>query len=309
MRRWALGLLLVAVGITIYWWQSQPPPAVERPPEKPIKVEQTRPVFVGKELNRQELLAALALSPGQGFPAAVPWDPLRKIGQQGLYPLETLLHYQPVVFLEWCQANYRETVKGYTCTFCKQERVKGKLLNAEKIDIHFCQEPFNVHMHFLEGGAAEKVLYPNGTDRFKLLARPKGALLRLITVSKDINGPDAKESSRFPISEFGIYKGTESTLESMHKAQARGALHVRYDGVYKVSELGDRECHKLVRTPYEPTEQDGLHEYTLYIDKELNLQTGSVLRNKRGELIAEYWFRDVKLNPEFKKEQFTPNAI
>ena len=128
-------------------------------------------------------------------------------------------------------------------------------------------------------------------------------------VSRAINATDVMQSRRFPISTFGIQKGTESTLVSMHKARARGALHVRYDGVFKVAELGDRECYKLVRTPYDPPELEGINEYTLYIDKELMLQTGSVLKNQKGELIAEYWFRDVLLNPEFKKDQFHRNAL
>jgi Protein of unknown function (DUF1571) len=309
MRRWAVVLLLAAAGITIYWWQSQPPPAVEKQHEEPTKVEQPRPVFKGKELSRQELLAALAWMPGQGFPAALPWDPLCKIGEEGLVPLEAILHHQPLLFLEWCQANYREKVKGYTCTFCKQERVKGKLLAAEKIDVHFCQEPFKVHMHFLEGGQAQKVLYPSGNDKHKLLARPKGALIGFVTVSKDINAPDVAASSRFPVSEFGIGKAMDSTVASMHRAKARNALHVRYEGIFKVPELDNRECYKLVRTPYDPPELEGIYEYTIYVDKELMLQTGSVLRNQNRELIAEYWFRNVNLNPEFDKEQFTPNSI
>jgi outer membrane lipoprotein-sorting protein len=79
--------------------------------------------------------------------------------------------------------------------------------------------------------------------------------------------------------------------------------------VYKVPELGDRTCYKFVRTPYTPHEDDDLNELTLYIDTETWLQVGSVLKNERGELIAEYWFRDVNLNPEFDDDQFTRKAL
>ncbi|MCI0683538.1 MAG: DUF1571 domain-containing protein [Gemmataceae bacterium] len=311
MRRLAAVVVLAAVGITIYWWQSQPPPATVRGRGQETKVEQARLVFQGKELVRQELLGGLAFMTGAGFPGTVPWGPLDRVAKEGVFPLEILLHYHPVLFLEECQARYKENVEGYTCTFYKQERVKGKLLNADKISIHFCDEPFSVHMHFLEtAGRAHKVVYPDRGDRFKLAARGKGLGVTLpFIMTKDINSPDAKESSRFPINEFGIYKGTESTIASMRRAQARGELHVRYEGVFKVPELGDRECYKLVRTPYNPPELEGIYEYTLYIDKELLLQTGSVLRDSKGELIAQYWFSDVKLNPEFKDDQFTRNAL
>jgi hypothetical protein len=188
--------------------------------------------------------------------------------------------------------------------------VKGTLLEPDKIEIHFCDEPFSVHMHFLEtGGRADKVVYPDGGNIHKLAARAKGVGVNLFVLTKDINSADAKDSSRFPISEFGMYKATESTLQSMHRAKARGELHVRYLGVFKVPQLDNRECYKFVRTPYNPPELEGINEYTLYVDKELLMQTGSELRDSKGQLIAQYWFRDVKLNPEFKDNQFTRNAL
>lgn len=306
MRRWALGLILVAGGITIYWWRSQPPALHEGPIAPP---EQVKPaiVFKGDDLTRQELLAALGQIPGQGFPASYAWAPLESIGRKNLYTLETLLHYHPILVLEMCQAKYANEVSGYTCVFRKRERVKGKLLDPEKIDIHFCEKPFSVHMHFLAGGSASKVVYPDGTNYDNLAARPR--FPSILVVSRAINATDVMQSSRFPINNFGIQKGTESTLQSMYKASASGALHVRYEGIFKVAELGGRECYKLVRTPYDPPELEGINEYTLYIDKELMLQTGSVLKDSKGELIAEYWFRDVRINPEFNKKQFTRNAL
>ena len=146
MRRLALVALLAVVGTTIYWWQSQPPPAVEKEREKDVKVEQAQIVFQGKELVRQELLGGLAFTTASGFPSSIPWMPLHKVAEKGVFPLEILLHYHPILFLEECQARYKEEVKGYTCTFYKQERVKGVLLKQDKIDIHFCDEPFRVHM-------------------------------------------------------------------------------------------------------------------------------------------------------------------
>jgi hypothetical protein len=308
MRRWAMGGLVAATAVGIYWWHSQPEPVNEGPRRDDQKVDNhPARIFEGKELARQQLLGSLALASGQGFPASLPWKPLHHIGTSGLYPLESLLHHQPVLFLEWCQTKYTSEVKGYTCIFCKQERVKGKLLPAEKIEVHFREEPFSVHMHFLQGGSAKKVVYPDGDNHDNLAARPN--FPSFILVSRAIKGAEAMQNSRFPINQFGIQKGAESTLASMHRAQARGALHLRYDGVYKVPQLGDRTCHKFVRTPYTPHEDDDLNELTVYIDTETWLQVGSVLKTERDELIAEYWFRDVKLNPDFDDDQFTRKAL
>lgn len=36
---------------------------------------------------------------------------------------------------------------------------------------------------------------------------------------------------------------------------------------------------------------------------------GSILKGARGQLIAEYFFRDVRLNVEFDKDLFTKKSI
>ena len=39
------------------------------------------------------------------------------------------------------------------------------------------------------------------------------------------------------------------------------------------------------------------------------LQAGSLLRDSDGNIIAEYFFRDVELNPEFDEKQFTRDKL
>ena len=308
MRRWIAIMVVAGVALAMLWRASQPPPVIEEAPKTPEYVSSTPPVvFEGTALLRQELLASLALQPGQGFPASIPWAPLQRIGSQGLVPVENLLHYQPILFMEWAQAKYAAEVRGYSLHFRKRELVGGKLQPTEKLEVHFREEPFSVHMRWLDGARlAQTVLYVKGENNGEMLAR-----LRLVplVVSRDIHGADAKQSGRFTIDQFGFHGSTQRTLASMYRAQARGALHLRYDGVYKVPELGDRPCYKLVRSPYEPLEEDELNELTLYFDQETWLQVGSILKNVRGELISEYYFRDVRLNPEFKKDQFTRGAL
>jgi hypothetical protein len=308
MRRWMTRALLVAaLAAGIIWYRERPTPVIEEAPQAPELVHPSQlTLFDGPTLTRQELLAGLALHPGQGFPSSIPWAPLQH-GTHNL--LNNLLHYQPLLFLEWAQARYASEIKGYSLHFRKRELVGGKLQPTEKLEVHFRDEPFSVHMRWLDGARlAQSVLYVKGENNDEMLARLRG-LLGGIIVSRDIHGADAKQSGRFTIDQFGFYGSTERTLASMYRAQARGALHLRFDGVYKVPELDDRPCYKLVRSPYEPLEEDELNELTLYFDQETWLQVGSILKNGRGELISEYYFRDVRLNPEFKKDQFTRSAL
>jgi hypothetical protein len=307
-RRLLLILLLLgaASAAGYYWWTRPPGPVVEGPRVEPEKIKgQEYVVLEGRDLARQQLLAGLAYFPGQGFPASLSLAPLALAGaqQKDLFPLESLLHYNPVLFLEECLAKYEREVKGYSATFIKQERVAEKLQPKEKLETHFREAPFSAYMKWIEGARlAQSVLYVEGENNNMMVAKPRG--LGFFTVSRDPTGADAKATSRYSIKEFGIHIGAKRTVAMMRAAEARGALHIRYEGQVKVPELNHRACYKFVRTPYHPPEDEGINELTLYIDTEMLLQTGSVLRDTKGELIAEYFFADVRLNPEFKENQF-----
>jgi hypothetical protein len=307
MRRWIVVLALAVLAIGVYWrWNAGP--AQERTLKDQEKVApKTLVVLEWKELARQQILAGLAVAPGQGI-ATLPWAPLVEVGSKGLYPLETLLHYHPIRFLESCLAKYDREVEGYRTTFLKQERIDRKLQPPEKLDVHFREEPFSVHMKWLEGARlALAAVYVEGENDDMMLAKPKA--LPFLTVSREKNGADAKASGRYTIDQFGIYLGTKRTVAAMRDAQERGELHVRYEGIYKVPELNNRPCYKFVRSPYVPLEEEGVNELTLYIDQETCLQVGSVLKDGKGELLASYFFADIQLNPTFKKDQFTRRGL
>ena len=160
------------------------------------------------------------------------------------------------------------------------------------------------------GGRAKRVLYVEGENNNKMLARPSGLAAWTGIWTKEVNDPEARASGRYLINEFGIKLGTKRTLDAMLSAKGRNALFVKYEGIFKIKELGDRPCYKLIRTPYDPPEDaEGLNELIIYIDTETWLQVGSILKDTAGNLIAEYFFRNVKLNPTFKPDQFKRSAL
>jgi hypothetical protein len=271
-----------------------------------IQVIQNPVALDGENLLRQNLVASIAILPSQPFPGSLPWLPLREADTKGV---DFLIHYHPLLFLEMCLERYQQEVTGYSAKLIKRERVGGKLQPLEKVEVFFREEPFSVYMNWLEGGVGlippQKVLYVNGENNGRLVARGRG-WAGFKTFEKDIHGSEAKSTGIYTIDQFGIYLGTERTVAAMRKAKARGALHVAYKGD---AELGDRACYMFVRTPYEPPEDEGVNELTIFIDKENWLQIGSVLKDSSGQFIAEYFFRDVKINPEFKKDQFARAAF
>jgi hypothetical protein len=218
----------------------------------------------------------------------------------------------PIAFLTECLGRYDREVKGFRAVMQKQERIGGRLQPKEIINACFKQKPHSVLLVWIEGARrAERALYVDGENNGKMLARPNGLIARKVAgdvVERDVDGPDARQSGRYPLSEYGIKKGTERTLAAWSAARDQQALHVEFLGEQRVKEAGDRLCYKL-RRRYARPENDGVTELTIYVDKENLLQVGSVLKGPGGKLVGEYFFRDIELNPAFSDGQFERGAL
>jgi hypothetical protein len=226
--------------------------------------------------------------------------------------MEKLARTDPIAFLENCIRRCGREAKSYTLTLQKQETIGGKIQPSEVVEVAFRAKPHSVYFNWLEGARlAERVLYVEGENDGKMLARPKGGLARIVAgdvTAREVNGPDARNSARYTMDQFGFKKGEERTLASWKAARTAGTLNVEYLGRSKVKEVGDKECFILKRVAKEP-ENDGVKESLYYFDCDTWLQVGVVLKDQQGLLIGSYYFRDIKLNPEFKKDQFTPAAL
>jgi hypothetical protein len=226
--------------------------------------------------------------------------------------MEQLARKDPVAFLENCVRRYNRDVKGYTLTFQKQERIGGQLQPREVIEVAFRDKPHSVFFNWQEGARkAERALYVEGENDGKLLARPNGGVARLVAgdvVKREVNGSEASQSGRYTLDQFGLKKAAKRALDAWKAAKEKGELKVEYLGVKDLKEAGDRPCWVLKRTNKRP-ERDGVMENELYIDTQNWLQIGSVLKDDRDRVIGAYYFRDIRLNPEFKEDQFTRAAL
>ncbi|MBL8864523.1 MAG: DUF1571 domain-containing protein, partial [Planctomycetia bacterium] len=234
-----------------------------------------------------------------------------------------LARTDPLAMLNASMSRYRCEVRGYTCVMHKQERVGGSLGKPEVIDVAFRDDPFAVVMKWKQGaGLANATLYAKGENNGQLLAK---SFIGLVTPS-DPGGALARRSSRFSITDFGIYRGTLRTYAIWKRAQDNGTLKTEYLGTKPVPELNGRICHWIRRTVDPPevdnfsldeTEirsperypKDAIGQVTIFVDVETWLHLGSDIRHPDGSLIASYYFRDVVLNPKFDREQFLPGIL
>ena len=201
-------------------------------------------------------------------------------------------------------------IRGYRLIMHKQERIGTVLQPSEEIEVYFREKPHSVFMHWLRGQRkAESVLYVDGENGGQMLAKPTGIGGLFVKVAaRDPEGDDAKQSGRYSLREFGLRNNMVRTIKYWKAAKEKGALEVKYLGVRKVREAGDRLCYTLRRFCKEP-EDDGCTEMTFYIDKETWFRVGAVLKGEGGKLMGEYMFRDIQINPEFKPNQFKPAIL
>jgi hypothetical protein len=224
--------------------------------------------------------------------------------------MEKLARTDPVAFLENCLRRYDREVKGYRATLQKQERIGGTLQSTEVIDVAFREEPFSVLMKWRKGTRlAQKTLFVKGEYDDQLQVLPSGILSLAGVVPRDPNGADARQSSRYTITEFGLKIGTQRTLAAFEAAKKDKGLHVEYLGKKKIKEAGGRLCWVLRRDRYKKPEVDGVTGLTFYVDVETWLQVGSTLKGAGNRLIGEYFFRDIVLNPDFDKGTFSREAL
>jgi hypothetical protein len=224
--------------------------------------------------------------------------------------MERLAGRNPVEFLEASLRHYDE-VRGYTALLHKQERIGGELRPSEEIAVSFREKPFSVLLVWKKGeGRAASVLYVRGENDDQLLVLPAGALAQRLAgvVRRDPNGPDARASGRYPLTEFGMRLGTRRVLASWQAARKAGTLHVECLGIKPIFEAGGRPCLILRRTRFTRPE-DGVTMATLYFDTKTWLQVGTVLKGEGNRLVGEYFFRDVHLNPDFPPGTFTRQSL
>jgi len=307
-----LPLILILLAVCLILQDRRRPDEVPEGGEGVAVQVKHREKLAGPALVRQEVLAGLAGTSLQAFPANLPWMVIRQVAVRREQAIEQLIKDQPTEFLQMCLDRYDREVHGYSSILVKKERVAGNLKPLEVVEVHFREQPFSVFMSWKQGaGKAQRALYVEGENNNKMKARPAGFLLQNLGIfTRDIDAPDVRASGRYLVTQFGIKLGTVRTLNAMLSAKGRNVLHVEYKGVFRVPDTGDRLCYKIVRTPYDPPEDlEGVNELTIYIDTETWLQVGSILKDSAGKLIAEYFFRNIKLNPTFKANQFKLSTL
>jgi hypothetical protein len=244
------------------------------------------------------------------LPEIVKGEVVNEVADDADRRLLDMAENDPIALLEHCLDNVTQ-YHDYTLTFVKQERIKGKLRDAQKISVKHRTVPFSVGMVWEENAPkGDRVLYVDGLRDNRMLIRPTKEFHRFLVGEQVLRNPNSKEvmeGTLKPITIFGFKNSLQSLLNTYTLARDRGELVTGFEGV---GTFDGREVLILTRELPERDEYDG-HHTTIYIDKEYLVPVMVEARDWSDDanLVARYVFTDIKFNMDLTDADFVPSAF
>ncbi|MFQ5658438.1 MAG: DUF1571 domain-containing protein [Candidatus Methylomirabilales bacterium] len=207
----------------------------------------------------------------------------------------------PLALVSRMKAAYA-LVRDYTAIFKKHERVQGVLMDEEVIQLKF-QKPFRVYLRWLNGPKkGREILYVDGENENRMQVYDPSGIQRLFTLLMDPRGKRALRESRFPITEVGIGRLIDEIANGVTHASLRGELRLIDHG-------GGEEGGRLVWRyelifPDDPTKGYFSPKLLLAVDRELELPVRVVLHDWTGNVVGDYTYARLHLNPGLAPLEF-----
>jgi hypothetical protein len=219
----------------------------------------------------------------------------------------TLAQEDPQKFLKNSLDNYNSTIRDYTCTFLKQELLKGKLSKEQTIFVKFRETPFSVFMKWIENPSmVDKVLYVKDFNNNKAMIKPAGILGWFVRthVNRPVDTPDAAKMSRRRLDQFGFGKALGLIIEVNETALKANDLKLRYTGT---SHVDGRATYIIERFLPEKSCYPDQH-MIVHIDQQWLVPLAIFCYDARNNLLGKYIYKDVKLNVGMPMKEFTAQA-
>ena len=196
------------------------------------------------------------------------------------------------------------SVHDYTATFYKQERVNGELLPVETIEMKF-RKPFGVYMHWLSGDfAGREVLYVKGWNDDKIHAH-QGSFPD-ITVNLRPDSSLAMRGNRHPITKAGFGEIIRLMVKDARLAEARPQDDVKYEDLGEWEVHGARSRCIEARAPGGKFSPYYAPRAKICFSVKTKLPTRVSSWDEEDNLVEDYAFSDVRLNPGLTDADFDP---
>jgi len=205
------------------------------------------------------------------------------------------------------------TVKDYTCTFFKQERVKGDLLDKETIAVKFRVKPHSVYMKWIKDPhEGRETLFVKGWNDDEIKAH-EGGLLGAVNANLDPRGSMAMKDNRHTVLEAGIGTIINLVKADLELAKANGEGKFEDLGM-KTLEGANLRCFKAAFPPEKCktgiNPEKGKYyspDIMICIDGRTGLPVAIEHKNAKGQLEEYYMNKDLRLNVGLTDKDFDPD--
>lgn len=217
-------------------------------------------------------------------------------------------------------AHSQRNVIDYTCKIVKRERINGKLGQIEIMDAKIRNRkesstgsvvtPFSVYLKFLKPSSIKdrEVLFVQGENNGKLLAKEGGRFGLLPSVWLKPDGAMAMRGQKYPLTDIGIENLITKLIERGEKEKKFNDCVVQFHKGFKVN---NRVCTLLELKHPDKKPHHEFHLAQIFIDDQLQLPIRYAAYdwpkkpNERPQVIEEYTYLDVKLNVGLDKADFS----
>lgn len=203
------------------------------------------------------------------------------------------------------------SVKDYTCTMIKRERVRGKLLPPQVIDFRARNNPYSVYMKWnapsdLNG---QQACYVEGKNKGKMRVKPVGVLGAFGFVTLDVNDPRTRKHSNHSIVESGL-ANLLTRCDTGWKQQAKLKKIKVKIGEYT---FNNRRVVRVetIHLAKIPGIQDN-YRNVIYFDRQTwfpvrveRYNWPKQVGDSKGELQAEYSYLNIKTNVNLPDSTFS----
>ena len=213
-------------------------------------------------------------------------------------PASELLRYIDLADRQYIQ------VSDYTAMMLSRERRDDILHPLERVWIKF-QRPFKVYMRWLDGPSkGREGLYVSGANNGKfLISEPKG-IQSLITAALDPSDRRVLEQSRHPVTDIGIGRLLEIVGENARRGARERVLRVVDRGTADLYGRRVRQLESIL--PKDASLGYYGYRVELAFDEENHLPIRVVVYDWSDQLVEDYIYTDLRLNPGFVGHDFDP---
>jgi hypothetical protein len=243
----------------------------------------------------------LVEAPAPASARATPFDLTAKPGEHPLAPMVRVM--QSVL------ADFDKNVNDYTCSFQKQERVEGELVDPQNISLKVLSRPFSAYLYFNQPFTGREVLYVDGHNNNEITVLDCGFKRHLGKLSLDPKGTFAMAGQKYPITNIGIRYLTSEIINVSTADLQFGESEVKVD---PNSHIGSRPA-TLIKITH-PVARKNFRAYVsrIFLDNELRVPicydayTWPEKPGQEPPLEERYLYANLKLNSGLAAPDFDP---